>query len=75
MKYRYMNQVKKMNSKLLLYIFNTFIVMAALDAININSIFKKNKVLQARIFYVVISLALIYLITNFVYDFFSVLKF
>ena len=58
-----------MSVKYFLYIFVTIIVLYAMDSININGIFKKNKILQARIFYFLFALALIYLITNFIWDF------
>ena len=58
-----------MSVKYFLYIFVTIVVLYAMDSININGIFKKNKILQARIFYFLLSLALIYLITNFIWDF------
>ena len=45
------------------------------DSININAIFKKNRVLQARVFYTLMALSIIYLITNFIYDFFIAVKF
>ena len=58
-----------MSVKYFLYIFVTIVVLYAMDSVNINGIFKKNKILQARIFYFLLSLALIYLITNFIWDF------
>lgn len=63
-----------MNVKFLLYIFVLPFVMYALDGVNINSIFKKNKVLQARILYVMIIFVLSYLLVNFIFDFYDVSK-
>lgn len=63
-----------MNVKLLLYIFVIPFVMYALDGVNINSIFKKNKVMQARILYLMIIFALSYLLVNFIFDFYDVSK-
>lgn len=63
-----------MNVKFLLYIFVLPFAMYALDGVNINSIFKKNKVLQARILYVMIIFALTYLLVNFIFDFYDVSK-
>lgn len=54
--------------KFLLYAFITPLVILALDSININQIFKKNKVFQARLFHFFLALSLIYLVTNFIYD-------
>ena len=55
--------------KFALYILSSIIVVYAFDGVNINAIFKKNKIIQARIFYLVLILCLIYLLTNFLYDF------
>lgn len=59
-----------MSVKLFVYIIVGFIVVWALDAININCIFKKNKVFQATLFYLLLAISIIYLVTNFIYDFF-----
>ncbi len=40
-----------------------------MDGVNINAIFKKNKIIQARVFYIVLVLVLTYLLANFLYDF------
>lgn len=54
--------------KFLLYALITPLVIIALDSLNINKFFKKNKIFQARLFYFFLALALIYLVTNFIYD-------
>ena len=59
-----------MSLKSILYLFSVPVVLFALDSININSIFKKNKILLARLFYLIITLGLSYLLVNFFYDFF-----
>ncbi len=61
-----------MNVKLILYLLVIPIVIWSLDGLNINTIFKKHKYMEARIIYILISLALSYLIVNFLYDFFEV---
>ncbi|HIT10788.1 MAG TPA: DUF1146 domain-containing protein [Candidatus Onthousia faecigallinarum] len=63
-----------MSAKYFLYLFVTVLVVFAMDSINLNGVFKKNKIFQARILYFLIALALIYLITNFIWDFFTVTK-
>ena len=63
-----------MNAKFFLYLFLLPLVMYALDGVNINSIFKKNKVFQARILYIMIVFILTYLLVNFVFDFYDVSK-
>ena len=57
-----------MNIKIILYLLTTVFTVIALDAININAIFKKNKVFQARLFYFLLLISIIYLVTNFLYD-------
>lgn len=59
-----------MHVKFFLYVFVTIIVIWSLDSVNINAIFKKNKIIQARFFYFFLGLSLIYLVTNFIYDVF-----
>ncbi len=55
--------------KFLLYIIILPLVIWAVDGININSIFKKNRIYQARVIYIIIIFALTYLTVNFMYDF------
>lgn len=59
-----------MSVKFFIYLFVAILVIWCFDSININQIFKKNKILQARVFYFLIGLSMIYIITNFIYDFF-----
>ena len=42
----------------------------ALESINLNGIFKKNRVLQARVVYFLFAIALSYMLVNFFYDFY-----
>ena len=58
-----------MNVKLILYILTTPLAIFALDSIKINNIFKVNRVFQARLLYLMVSMSLAYLFTNFLYDF------
>ncbi len=64
-----------MSVKALLYFLTTILVIWSLDSVNITRIFKKNKELQARVFYLLLALSLIYLVTNFIWDFFLATKF
>lgn len=59
----------------ILYLVMIPISIWALDSVNINSIFKKNKYYQARIFYLMLSIGVSYLVVNFFYDFFVNTKF
>lgn len=60
-----------MSGKFFLYILVTIAVIWSLDAVNINQIFKKNRVIQARIFYFFLAISIIYLVTNFIMDLFT----
>lgn len=55
--------------RFLLYIIILPLVIWAVDGININSIFKINRIYQARVIYIIIIFALTYLTVNFMYDF------
>ena len=57
-----------MKVKLILYIIVGFFVIWSMDSININQIFKKNKITQARLFYFFLTISIIHLVTNCFYD-------
>lgn len=57
--------------KALLYVLFTLISAYILSSINYNNFFKKNKIIEAKIFIILLSLIMSYLITNFVVDFIS----
>ena len=61
-----------MKVKLIVYLVVTILVIIGLDSININNIFKKNKVFQERLFYLLLITALVYLVTNFMFEFTSI---
>ena len=63
-----------MDAKLMLYLFSTIIVIFAIDSVNINAIFKKNRVFQARIFYFLIALCMIEILTELLYNLFTLTK-
>ena len=63
-----------MSVKFFVYLFVAIVVVWSMDSVNINAIFKKNKIYQARVFYFLLGLAMIYLITNFIIDFFEYSK-
>ena len=63
-----------MGGKFFVYIVITILVIWAMDSININGIFKKNKIFQARVFYFLLGISMIYLITNFIIDIFTSIK-
>ena len=61
-----------MNIKILIYIFILPITMWSVSSISIEKLFKKNSLNQIRIFYLLISLGLSYLVTNFILDFYKI---
>ncbi len=63
-----------MTGKSFLYIVDTMLVIWAMDSININKIFKKNRIVQARVFYFLLGISLIYLVTSFLFDLFTSIK-
>ena len=62
-------------TKFILYVLVTILSVWALDGININFLFKKGQVVKARVAYFLILLSIIYLVTNFIYDFIYIKKF
>ena len=60
--------------KLLVYIMVLIAVIWSMESLNINGIFKKNRVYQARTFYVIIIFSLTYLTANFIISFLTVFK-
>lgn len=63
-----------MSGKFVIYIIVSILVIWSLESININGIFKKNRVYQATTFYFLLAISMIYLVTNFVYDIFLSFK-
>ena len=55
--------------KFAVYVLAAIISLFALDSINLNVIFKKNKVVQSRVFYLVLVFIFTYLLGSFLYDF------
>ena len=66
--------VNIMNYKIIVYaimiLLSTFIV----SGLNINSIFKKNKKIEANLFIISLIIIMSYLLTNFIYDFIGIIK-
>ena len=60
--------------KFFLYVAVTITVIWSMDSVNINQIFKKNRIYQARIFYFLLGISLIYLVTNIIWDLFTTVK-
>ena len=64
-----------MKGKFIVYIIVSILVIYAMDSVNINQIFKKNRVFQATLFYFLLGVSLIYLVTNFIMDLYVSLKY
>lgn len=63
-----------MSYKVYLYVFTTLLSIYTLNGINYTNFFKKNREIEAKIFFIIISLCMSYLLTNFIYDFIEVSK-
>lgn len=61
-------------TKFVIYLVTIPLVIYAMDSVNINGIFKKNKIYQARVFYILLVFGLSYFVTNFLYDFLYAIK-
>ena len=60
--------------KLIIYLIVIPLVIYAVDSVNFNGLFKKNKLYQARVFYILLVFGLSYLVSNFLYDFLYMVK-
>lgn len=58
----------------LIYLIILAVVIWSMEGLNINGIFKKNRLNQAKVFYIIIVFSLTYLTSNFIIDFLSSLK-
>lgn len=61
-------------SKIILYLFVIPLVIYAMDSVNFNSVFKKYKNFQAKIFYILVMFSISYLVCSFLSDFFNIIK-
>ncbi len=64
-----------MNIKTILYILVVPLSIWAIDALNLDGKFKKNRYYQARLLYLMIAMSISYLVVNFFYDFYTYSKF
>lgn len=58
-----------MNYKLYVYVFSILLSIYALTGINFEKITRKNKVIEIRIFIIIVGFILGYLASNFIFDF------
>ena len=59
---------------LIIYLMVMAVVIWSMEGLNINGLFKKNRVYQARVFYIIIVFSLTYLVANFIISFLTVFK-
>lgn len=59
-----------MSVKAIIYCVVVPLMIWLLESVDINKIFKKNRNIQATLFYLVLCIGLSYLVVNFFYDFF-----
>lgn len=64
-----------MNIKTILYAVVVPFVLWALESVDLNRFFKKNRYYQSRLVYLFLTLSISYLVVNFFYDFFLTSKF
>jgi uncharacterized integral membrane protein (TIGR02327 family) len=64
-----------MTIKTMLYIVTVPLSIWALDSLNFEGKFKKNRYYASRVLYLMLSLALSYLVVNFFFDFYTYSKF
>lgn len=60
-----------MSIKVYLYVLTTLLSVYTLSGINFNKIWKKERIVEARLFIISLSLIMSYLLTNFIVDFLS----
>lgn len=59
----------------LVYVLVTIITIWAVNSVNFDRFFKKNKIWEARVLYLLVCISISYLVVNFLYDFFTYSKF
>ena len=62
-----------MSIKVYIYVITLLTSAYALSGINYDTFIKKNKAIEARILVILLSMACSYLVTNFIYDFISLM--
>ena len=62
-----------MDYKIYLYVITLMLSAYSLSGLNFDAFIKKNKAIEARALVIVLSMALSYLVTNFIADFLSLM--
>ena len=63
-----------MKGKFFIYIIVSILTIWAIDSVNINQIIKKNRPFQSTLFYFLLTISIIYLVTNFIMDVFTTFR-
>lgn len=64
-----------MNYKIFIYVISLFASAYAVTGINFEKIIRKNKIVETRFLGMLLSIAIAYLVSNFIIDFISYSKF
>ena len=59
----------------LIYLIVLGIVIWDMEGLNINGIFKKNRIYQAKVFYIILVFSLTYVTSNFIISFLTSIKY
>lgn len=62
-----------MDIKVYIYVITLLTSAYALSGLNFDAFIKKNKAIEARVLVILLSMACSYLVTNFIYDFISIM--
>lgn len=63
-----------MSVKVYIYLLVSILVFFGFDSLNINGIFKKNKIWQARVFFFLLALSMIQLVSTFIFDIYEAVR-
>ena len=66
-----MKEIINMGAKVYIYIITTLLSAYSLTGINFDKFWRSKKNIEARVFIIIISLIMSYLLTNFIVDFLS----
>lgn len=61
-----------MSTKIILYTVSLPLMIWVLEVLNIDRFFKSNRTLKIQLLYLFLSMAMSYLVVNFLYDFFII---
>lgn len=63
-----------MSVKVYIYLLVSIFVFFGIESININGIFKKNKIWQARVFYFLLTICMIQIVSTFIFDIYEAIR-